>query len=98
MGLFDKKKSISRDELISAFRKNSGEIPKSGGKKFYQREREKIARGIFGLEYGSEISKEDFRDALRNLERAKKSAKSEQEKENIENQIRFLKKIGGKGI
>ena len=98
MGIFDKKQSISKQELKSVFKKDRGMIPKTGGKKYFQREREKMIEEIFRPKYGSQISKQDYRRAIRDLESAKKNFKTPNEKSVLEEKIRYLKESGGKLI
>ena len=96
MGIFDKKQSLSRGELKSAFRKDKGVIPKTGGRKYHGQERAKMTKKIFGTKYGSQISKNDYKHALRELESTRNQTKSRPEKEKIERKINYLRDIGGK--
>jgi hypothetical protein len=67
MGIFDKKKSVTRQELRSALRKDSGLI-KGGEGKYSSKERERMGKEVFGPKYGSKISKLDYQRAIRELE------------------------------
>lgn len=98
MGIFDKKKSISRRELKSTFRKDRGTIPRTGGRKYHQRERAKITKEVFGSKYGSEISKNDYRRAMQDLKSAGRKAKTPTEKLKINRKINYLRRLGGKNI
>jgi len=98
MGLFNKKQSISRKELKSALEKDQGIIPGAGGRKYYRREREKIAKEIFGTRYGSQISRDDYRRAIRGLRSSVKRAKTPAERKNINRKIKYLKRLGGERI
>ncbi len=98
MGIFDKRKSISRRKFSSAFQRHHGRIPGTGGRKYYQREREKMVKEIFGPGYGSQIDKQEYRKALRDLEFSKRKAKTQSEKVRIDEKIRYLKELGGKSI
>jgi len=98
MGIFDKKQSLSKEELKSAFRKDKGVIPKTGGRKYHNQERAKMTKEIFGTKYGSQISKNEYKHALRGLESTRNQAKSRPEKEKIERKINYLRNIGGKKI
>jgi len=98
MGIFDKKRSVSREELKSAFRKDRGVIPRTGGKKYSERERQKMSRGLFGSKYGSEISKNDWRSRMRELGSEKRKAKTPGEKQSIDEKIRYYKEAGGKRV
>jgi len=98
MGIYDKKKSISRKELESVLRKDKGRIPGTWDRKYYRREREKIAKEVFKSKYGSEISKSDYRRAVRELESAGRKTKSSVEKKKINRKIGYLKELGGKRV
>lgn len=98
MGIFDKKKSISREEFKTTLRKDSGIIPKTGGKKYSERERQAMSRGLFGSKYGGVIDKNDWRSKMRELDYDKRKAKTPGEKRSIEETIRYLKEKGGKRV
>jgi len=99
MGIFDNKRSsVPRRELRSTFKKDSGIIPGTGGKKYYQKEREGIVKEVFGPKYGSDISKTDYRMALRDLKVDKKSAKAPGERLALDREIKYLKQRGGKSL
>ena len=98
MGLFDKKQSISRSRLKSSFRRDRGTIPETGGRRYHQRDRSKITKEVFGAKYGSEISKKDYRRAIRDLESAGKEAKTPTEKTRINRRVNYLRKLGGKSF
>jgi len=97
MGLFKKEKSISRPDLRSALRKDSG-IIKGGEGKFNYGDREKIVKEVFGPKYGKEISKDDFKKAIRVLERKRSATSGIKESEKIDDKIKYLKQIAGKGF
>lgn len=94
MGIFEKRNSLSRGELRDSLRRDSGIIPKTGGQKFSQDERENL-RNVFGSKYGGEISKDDFKSAVRDMERLKGSSQNPNEKRELERQIDYLKRVGG---
>lgn len=98
MGIYNKRKSISRGELKESFRKHHGRIPGTGGKKYYQRERERIVKEVFGPKYGSKIDTQDYRGAVRDLQSAKRMVKTPRERRAIDEKIRYLKEFGGKNI
>lgn len=98
MGIFDKKSSVPRQELRSTFKKDSGIIPGTGGKKYYQGQREELFKQRFGPKYGSEISKSDYRSALKNLNLSKRAAKTPGERLALDREIKYLKQRGGKGL
>ncbi len=93
MGIFDKRKSISRPELRSVFRKSSS--PTIGGKKYTQKERAAFEKNIFGPKYGSQISKKDYRTAIDKMRRERFKAKDSRGRLEIEKKIGYLKKLGG---
>ncbi len=98
MGLYDKKRLVSPTEIKEALKKSSGIIPKTGGEKYHQGEREKIAKEVLKPGYGSAISKYEFGKTIRNLESLKKTAKTSQDKNEINKKINYLKEIGGKKL
>ncbi len=100
MGIFDKRKSISRRELKSSFEKHHGRIPETGGKKYYHGQRSSIIKEVFGSKYGSQIDKHDYKRAVRDLETARRGAKTRGEKSRIDEKIRYLRseELGGKNI
>ena len=95
MSIFDKKQSFSRGELKNISSRDSGSIPRAGGSKFYQRDREKLVKESFSPKYGSQISKGDFHGVLNDLRRNQSQAKTRAEKDNIGKKINYLRKIGG---
>lgn len=93
MGIFDKKKSISRRE----FRKTLGRTPMrpaSGARRHTRRERIKFEKEIFGPKYGGQISERDYRTALGKMHGDRFKAKSSAERREIERKIKYLKRIG----
>lgn len=90
----DKKIEICRRELREKLRRAQGQIPGSG-KILSWRERERLEKEVFGRQYGSHISDQEFKRRLRLLEREKYQAKTGKEKWDIDRKIRFLKKLGG---
>ena len=98
MGIYDKKRSIPRRELKSAFEKHHGRIPGTGGRKYYHRQRSGMTREVFGSKYGSQIDKREYRRAIRNLQTSKRNVKAPRQKAAIDRQIRYLKEFGGKNV
>ena len=92
MGLFNKKRSISRAQLGKTLRGSRG-IPGTGGKKYTQGEIQKLEREVFSPKYGSEISKNDYRRALRGLESEKSRTEDRVGKANLDKKIRYLKRL-----
>lgn len=97
MGLFDRQESVSREELRSALRRDSGVI-RGGEGKYSSGEREKLGKEVFGPKYGSDISKLDFQRAIRDLKNQKSRVSDIKEKEKIDDRIKYLEQIGGRGI
>lgn len=98
MGLYDKRRSLSRRELKGTLRKHSGRIPGTGGKKYPRAQREGMTKDVFGRKYGSQISKDDYRGALRDLRSAKKVLKDRRARAEIDQKIRYLRELGGKNL
>ena len=96
MGIFNDKKSISRKNLRSTFRKDRGVIPQTGGKKYHSKQKDKMARGLFSPKYGSEISKHEYGKMIRDLEGSKRSVKTPKERRAIDQKVRYLREKGGK--
>ena len=97
MGIFDKEKAVTRPELRSALRKDPG-ILKGEGKKYDIGQRERMAKDTFGLKYGSEIDKNDYRRVIRELQNQKSRAKDLHDKEALDHKIRYLKQLAGRGL
>lgn len=97
MGLFDKKQSFSRQELKNVFRQDSGVIPKTGGRRFFEAQRTKISQESFSRKYGSDISKQDYRGAVRDLGMTKRRTTDRKERREIERKVNYLKRVGGTG-
>ena len=95
MGLFDKKRALSRPQLKKAFRESSGVIPRSGGKKFTRREREKMTQDMFGWKYGSQISKGDFETSVRKLEKERTKTTDRKQQRELGKKINYLRRLGG---
>ena len=98
MGIYDKRKSISRRELKSTFEKHHGRIPQTGGRKYHHRQRSKMTREVFGSKYGSQIDKREYRSALRDLQTSKRNVKTPRERIAVDRKIRYLKELGGKNV
>jgi len=95
MGLFDKKKEYPRRELRDTFRRDSGIIPRTGGKKYYEAERKGMVDKTFSKKYGSQNCKNYYRGAIRDLGAAKRQAKTFRERREIDKRIGYLKRMGG---
>lgn len=90
MGIFDKKQNVSRRELGKVLR-TSRIIPGTGGKKYSQQEIGKLEKGTFQPKYGSQISRGDYKSAVRSLESARRKARTSLERSRLEKDIRYLK-------
>jgi len=97
MGIYDKEKSITRKELRSVFEKDRG-IIRGGEGKYSRKEREEIARGLFGKSYGGQISKQDYKRRVRKMEVERRIAGTSADREKIDDKIKYLKQIGGRDI
>ncbi|MFH1656169.1 MAG: hypothetical protein ABH956_00135 [Candidatus Nealsonbacteria bacterium] len=98
MSLFKKKKSFSRKEFKDALGKDDGIIPGTGGQRYSRSERDRMGREVFGPRYGSDISKDDYRRAVSELELNKMRLKSDVEKKEMDKKIDYLKELGGKNL
>lgn len=70
-------------------------IPKTGGQKFSRGEREKLEKDVFGQKYGSQISKNDYRGAVKELRNAENKAQDPKQKGELDKKINYLRRIGG---
>lgn len=95
MGLFNKKQDISRAEFREALRKSPPHVPGTSGRMYNKGERTEMEKKVFGKEYGSHISRQEFQKRLRSLEGEKYGAKTGADKLRIDRQIRFLKQLEG---
>lgn len=93
MGIFDKKKEISREELRDALRKGAPYVP--GGGMLSGMERVNLEKEIFSKFLGSHISQDEFRRTIRELEKKRLYAKTDKEKIDLDRKIRYLKYLGG---
>lgn len=93
MTVFREGKEIEFKKLIKVLREDSGFVPLSD-KRFGQAERGDLLDDVFGLRGEEEIlTEEEYLDALRELELSAHDAASWDEKEEIETQLRYLKKF-----
>lgn len=97
MGIFDKNKSIPASKLRETIKRDSGIIPKTGGQKYSQSERQKIGREVFGSisKYGSQISKNDYKKAIQELQSTRKRASDFKTRATLDKEIRYLKDRAG---
>ena len=97
MSLFDKKKEISRRDLKEHFKKDSGYI-RGGEGKYNMAEREKMAKELFGHEYGSQISRLDYKRRLRKLEEERSKALGMKQREKVDDKIKYLRQLGRRDV
>lgn len=95
MGLFDEKRSFSREELRSVFKKDTGRIPKTGGQKYNEQRRRNMVGSVFGSKYGGQISRDDYKKAVRDLKIDSIRAKTPEERTVAKRGMDYLKKMGG---
>ena len=95
MGLFDKKGSSSKEELKDTLRRDPGVIPGTGGQRFSQEQREKIERNVFGSKYGSVISKDEYKRAVRNIEDERNKTQDPRRKAELSKEANYLRRVGG---
>ncbi len=98
MGIYDKRKSVSRRELKSTIGKHHGRIPGTGGGKYHHQQRSKMTGEVFGSKYGSQIDKREYKRAVRDLQISKRNIKTSREKAAVDRKVRYLKELGGKNI
>lgn len=91
MGLFNKKKSVTRLELRNKLRRDRG-IIRGGEGRYSYAQRDKMARETFGPKYGGEISKRDYDRAIRDLE-LKRGRADISQREKIDDKIKYLRQI-----
>lgn len=91
-----KREAIRQEELRESLRRAHHLSPH--GRRFRtEQERVNIEKEIFGPHYrGGQISRSTYQWLLKNLKRERYKAKSLQERDKIEKQIRLLEELGGK--
>ena len=91
--IFDKKQEVEREEFRETIRKKlRGGVPPP---KLSFQDKMKIEKKIFGPKYIEKISQDDYRKALRKMDRLKFGATTETDRRSIESRVRYLKRIGG---
>jgi hypothetical protein len=95
MPIFDKKSSFSRPELKNSLRRDTGIIPRTGGQRFRREERESLEKEVFGSKYGSQISKYDYRSAVKGLRDERAKTQDSVRRIDLDKKINYLKRIGG---
>ena len=92
--IFTGKRVVSRDELGKALRSYRN-IPGTGGRRYSRREIDKMEKDVFRPSYGSEISRTDYRRAVKRLEEGRRTTRMDIEKKSLDQKIRYLKELGG---
>lgn len=93
--LFGGKTEISREEMRKALKSNEGyDAQRSVGLSLSEEGRAKLEKSVFPNIYGRNISKTDFKSAVRKLELKVKSSADSKSKEELRKEIKFFKKIG----
>ncbi len=90
---FGNKKEISRREFRERLRGASSRIPGTT-RKYYKKERAGLEKG-FGKEYGSYISKREFKRHLWKLKRERFKERNPAKKAKIKDEIRYFEEHGG---
>jgi len=91
--IFDKKPEVERQEFREAIRKRLRGGATSPKLSF--QDKMKIEKKIFGPKYIEKISQDDYKKALRKMDRLKFGATTETDRKFIENRVGYLKRIGG---
>ena len=92
MSIFDKKESLSRQELRSKLEKASPKIPGSN-KEYSRAERIKMEEEVFGKNFGGLVTKSEFKSRFLKMREAKFRAKTGDEKIKLDRKMRYLKKL-----
>ena len=95
MPLFDKRSSFSRPDFKNSLRRDSGIIPKTGGSRFSREQRTGLEKEVFGQKYGSQISKYDYRSAVKGLRDTRSKTQDSKQRVELDKKISYLKRIGG---
>lgn len=90
--IFNKKPEVEREEFREALRKKIRGIRTP---KLSFQEKTQMERKIFGNSFVKKISQEDYRKALRKMDRAKFGALSTEDRSRTESRVRYLKRLGG---
>lgn len=93
-GFFGDKKEISRREFREKMAKTSGRIPGAGGASYTKRERVEYEKKLPWGKYGANISKKELgMGRIKELQKEKYLAKTWDEKNKIDREIRYLKDL-----
>lgn len=95
MSIFNKKREISRREFRRELERATPYIPKTAGRRYSRTERKAIEKELFGRKFGGHISRDEYKERLKQLTRARLKCKTLDEKRAAERKIRYLKKLGG---
>jgi len=92
MDIFNKRPSISKREFKDVLRKSPGIIPGAKGQRFDYKERRNMEKSILQTNFSGQITKDDYKGAVRRLNVSKHVAKDGARKTEISNRIKYLKK------
>jgi hypothetical protein len=89
---FGKKEYVSRIELRQKLRQAPSKFSGSG-RRYTAQERVKVEKEMFGNKYGNYITRGEYKDRIRKLEKERYTAKKNSEKIEINKKIKFLKNL-----
>ena len=96
MSIFEKNKPFTRLQFRQRLRKADPTIPKTGGKRYSFREREKMEKELFPYSrFKSHISENEVKLRLKELRGERYRARTRKEKLEIDRKLRFLKEFTG---
>jgi len=93
MGIFDKKSSISRSGFKRYLRKKAPRTRPGDRQKKMSYSRRMGMEKVFGKEFGQHITKPEFQKRVRQLGKAKRTAKKPSELIDLKRKIKYLKEI-----
>lgn len=91
---FGKKGYVSRIELRQKLREAPPKFPNSA-KRYTWQERVRVEKEIFGSRYGRYITRGEYKDKIRRLEKERYRTKKSSEKIKVNKKIKFLKDLTG---
>lgn len=91
--IFDKKEEVGRQEFREALRKRLK--AKTPQPKYSFQDKMKIEKNIFGPTYIEKISLDDYKKALRKMDRLKLKTRTEAARKAIDEKLQYLLRIGG---
>ena len=92
---FSGKGHLNRWQLRQKLEKDSGKIPGSGIS-YNKKQRQEIEKEVFGSHrFDDYITPDKYKEAIKELDKQRYSAKTSQEKTIFERRINYLKKLSG---